>query len=321
METRANYILIGSFTILTLIASIFFVFWLGQIKFNQTFDLYDILFDGNVSGLNIGGEVQFNGISKGEVISIDLDREDPSKVRVRIQVDEGLPVKSDTQATLELQGVTGLALVQLSGGSASADLLSEVSVLDVPEISAQRSTIQELFASAPNVIDQASLAFQRIALLASEKNAASLEQTLDNIATITGAVSNSSEEIEMLLANLSAASGEIDTLLARSSRLIEATETLATTLSGAMDGDGTRLLSELATASQSIGRLSDTTTALIAENRGAIREFSGQGLGEFSQFVAEARQLVITLDRLASKIESDPRSFFLGNRSREFDAQ
>ena len=107
MEIRANYVLIGLFTLLGVLAGLGFFVWLAKLQIDRQYERYDVLFS-SVSGLSTAAEVRFNGINVGQVTDIQLYDEDPSKVRVRIEVAAATPVKPDTRAQLESQGVTGV---------------------------------------------------------------------------------------------------------------------------------------------------------------------------------------------------------------------
>jgi phospholipid/cholesterol/gamma-HCH transport system substrate-binding protein len=108
METRANFVLIGAFTLFGILGSLGFFLWLAKVEVDRQYAYYDILFT-DVSGLGDAGDVRYNGLPVGQVVRLSLDRDDPGKVRVRIEIDAATPVKTDTIATLELQGVTGVS--------------------------------------------------------------------------------------------------------------------------------------------------------------------------------------------------------------------
>lgn len=123
METRANYVLIGVFTLAVIIGAFGFVWWFQRLGEGTNQVSYEVVFDGSVSGLRPGGAVLFNGIRVGEVTSLKLDPQDPSKVVALVAVSGTTPVRADTKAGLELQGLTGIASVGLVGGSPTAALL------------------------------------------------------------------------------------------------------------------------------------------------------------------------------------------------------
>ena len=124
METRANYVLIGAFTLIGLIGALGFLLWLAKVEVDKRYAYYDVMFE-DVSGLGDAADVRYNGLPIGQVTGVALDTTDPSKVRVTLEVDATVPIKTDTEATLESQGVTGVSYVSLTGGTASAPALTE----------------------------------------------------------------------------------------------------------------------------------------------------------------------------------------------------
>jgi phospholipid/cholesterol/gamma-HCH transport system substrate-binding protein len=120
METKANYVITGVFTLAIIVAVFGFVFWFQQHGGGSTRVSYRVVFQGSVAGLQPGAAVAFNGIKVGEVSSLSLDTDDPRKVIAVIAVDSTTPIRTDTKVGLTFQGLTGLAEVSLKGGAADA---------------------------------------------------------------------------------------------------------------------------------------------------------------------------------------------------------
>ena len=123
METRANFIIIGLFTLLGILVGFGFFLWLASVQINRQYAQYGVLFE-NVSGLDQSAEVLFNGVSVGSVTGIRIWEDDPSKAYVGIEIDATTPIAVDTIARLESQGVTSVAYIALSGGAPGAALLT-----------------------------------------------------------------------------------------------------------------------------------------------------------------------------------------------------
>ncbi len=184
METRANYILIGAFTLLAILGTLGFFIWLASVQINRQYASYGILFE-DVSGLDPSGDVLFNGLSVGKVIGLQIYGKDPSKVLTTIEIDAEIPVRSDTIAQLQSQGVTGVAYVSLSGGSAlAAALVGEDGQL--PIIPSKRSTVQALVEDAPDLLAQATDLMQQLKDLTGPKNQALVSNILGNISDSSG---------------------------------------------------------------------------------------------------------------------------------------
>src|SRR5690348_17563274 len=124
METKANYFLIGLFT-LGVIAGVFgFIYWFQNTGGTGERAYYQVVFDGSVSGLRTGGSVLFNGIRVGEVTGLRLNPDMPQQVSATLSIDKSVAVRSDTVVGLEFQGLTGIASVSLKGGSTAAPVLA-----------------------------------------------------------------------------------------------------------------------------------------------------------------------------------------------------
>lgn len=103
METRANFILIGVFTLLAIVGTLGFLIWLASVQIDRRYATYGILFD-DVSGLDPSGDVGFNGISVGRVIGLRIYEEDASKVFTTVEIDAATPVRANIIAQLQSQG-------------------------------------------------------------------------------------------------------------------------------------------------------------------------------------------------------------------------
>jgi phospholipid/cholesterol/gamma-HCH transport system substrate-binding protein len=116
METRAPFIIVGAFVLAAIGAVFGFVYWLHNSAGTGARTLHHVQFDGSVSGLLVGAAVLFNGIQVGEVIDLGLAIDNPRRVNVTIAVATGTPVRADTKAGLDFQGLTGVPVIALEGG-------------------------------------------------------------------------------------------------------------------------------------------------------------------------------------------------------------
>ena len=153
METRANYVLIGVFTLAVILGAFGFVWWFQRAGDAGSRATYEVVFDGSVSGLRAGSAVNFNGVRVGEVYDIQLDVNDPRRVFVQIGVASHIPVRADTKAGLETQGLTGIAAVALTGGKLDAPpIVAESGKL--PRITAETTQMQDLMQAAKTVMSR-----------------------------------------------------------------------------------------------------------------------------------------------------------------------
>jgi phospholipid/cholesterol/gamma-HCH transport system substrate-binding protein len=200
METRANYALIGLFTLAVFAGMLGFVYWFASGRSNGVKTTYRVVFTGSVSGLNRGSLVRFNGLRVGEVTAIDLVPSDPSRVMAIIEVDQKTPVKADTRARLEYQGLTGQASVQLSGGTATAPALTS------PDggravIFADRSDFQDILETVQRIAGRADTMLSRFEKIAVD-NEASISSTIRSVEVFAKALADNSAGVGVFMANM-----------------------------------------------------------------------------------------------------------------------
>lgn len=225
METRANYILIGTFTLLAILGTLGFFVWLASVQIDRQYATYGILFD-DVSGLDPSGDVLFNGISVGKVLGLRIYDQDPSKVFATVEIDTTTPVRSNTVAQLQSQGVTGVAFISLSGGTPGAEPLMATDG-GLPMITSKRSTVQTLVEDAPDLLAQATDLLKQFQGLTSQENqtyvtnilrnldasSAQLDQALADFSDITGTVSDATAQISKFTERLDSIGASVDTTL------------------------------------------------------------------------------------------------------------
>jgi phospholipid/cholesterol/gamma-HCH transport system substrate-binding protein len=198
METRARYALIGLFMLAVIIASFGFVYWLeNKGGFTQR-EVYQIKFQGSVSGLLVGSAVLFNGTRVGEVAGLGLNPDAPQDVIATIAVDRGTPVRADTQVGIETQGLTGGAAVSLRGGSASSPLAATEGGAP-PTLIAAPQAGQDWTQAARD-------AFQRVDQILAE-NSEALNSAITNIDTFSDALARNSDKVDGILAGLERMTG------------------------------------------------------------------------------------------------------------------
>jgi phospholipid/cholesterol/gamma-HCH transport system substrate-binding protein len=185
METRANYVLIGLFSILSVVAAAIFILWIANSGLNKQTSPYDVVFEGPVRGLEVGGEVRFNGIKVGEVTDLSLSTQNPKDVIARIEVQSNTPISITSIAELEPAGLTGTAYVQISAGQeGSARLLGRLGQ-GPPKISSRRGQLDRLFGESEDVISTTLTAVTNINKLLSDENMRNFSNTLANIERLT----------------------------------------------------------------------------------------------------------------------------------------
>jgi phospholipid/cholesterol/gamma-HCH transport system substrate-binding protein len=214
METRANYALIGLFTIAVIAAAFGFVFWFSGGDTGQRRQPLRIVFSGSVSGLSKGSAVLFNGIRVGEVTETRLQPDDPRRVLAIIEVDRSTPVRTDTRARLEFSGLTGVGTIALVGGEPGAPALAPGAGETLPTIFADRSDFQDLMETARNLARRADDFLDSANRLVGE-NRASIDATVRNVERFSQALNDNAPGINRFLAQVGQAAERIGPLAVR----------------------------------------------------------------------------------------------------------
>ncbi|MBD3769792.1 MAG: MCE family protein [Rhodobacterales bacterium] len=310
METRANYAVIGAFVIIATLAVASFVLWLGQSQFKRDYKAYDIVFEGPVS-LEDGSAVRYIGIKVGEVSTVRIDRADPSKVRARIRIDRETPVKTDSTASIQLAGITGVTFVQISAGTPTARLLEAKPGEPVPVIRAEKTQLDQLVAGGAQVMGQVNDTMTRVKKLLTDENIASINTSLKNIETITSKLAVDDGLIDQAngtMKDISRASDEFATAANSFGSLSANADKELTSISGGLD----ELLAEIrdVVASANAIMAQGTETVSVVNN---LLEGPATGVVEDSRLAAQDLRILISrMDRLTRDLEQNPQSMLVG---------
>jgi phospholipid/cholesterol/gamma-HCH transport system substrate-binding protein len=214
METDKHYFTVGMFIIVLTLLATGFAIWLANA--GRADDVrYRIYFPESVSGLVEGGPVKFRGVSVGTVESIAIDENDPRLIRVDTRILKSAPVKTDTTASLKLQGITGAIFIELSGGTPGAKLLRKATPKDeIPVIPSSTSGISAVVNQLPAIMEKLEKFTDQMNKLASDENLAALSAILGNTSTISADVGDivhsSKQDSKQVMVNLRKASRDIN---------------------------------------------------------------------------------------------------------------
>lgn len=306
METKANYVLIGGFTVLTVVFLLLFTLWATKFSTSRDWRSYEIIFNEAVTGLTEGSSVQYNGLSVGSVESLSLDEKDARKVIAILKLRKNTPVKVDTRARITQQGITGVPFILLSGGSPDAPLLEAAPGEDFPIIRTTPSALQ-------NISDTATRLVERLDRLVSDANIRRISNTLENLDRTSETLAENRENIAQVLANTREATASLKTTL--------------DTANGAISGIDQNLvrrlpalLDKLDATVAKLDSAAGNADAMISENRPAIRSFTNDGLGQVAPTLTELRGLLRELHTMTDRMENNPARYILGrNAPQEFD--
>jgi phospholipid/cholesterol/gamma-HCH transport system substrate-binding protein len=306
METKANYVLIGAFTLATAAFLLLFGLWAAKYSSDRDWQEYRVIFSEPVTGLTEGSSVQYNGIAVGTVETLDLDPKDPRRVIALLKLKTDTPVKVDTHAKLSITGLTGVPFIQLTGGSPGARTLASGDRDEIPVIQAEASALQ-------NIADTANRLVARMDEVLSEENVKRINDTLAHIEALTGSVADQREDLRALIVNARQSSEQLSKTLATTNKAVEDVDRELVdklpNLIAKLDGTLTKLDSAAGGAN-----------AILSENRAAIHSFANDGLSQLGPTLGELRALVRDLRRISDRLQGSPARYLLGRDApKEFE--
>jgi phospholipid/cholesterol/gamma-HCH transport system substrate-binding protein len=322
MEIRASYVIVGSVVMALLAGLAAFSLWLVEAGVDRDVARYEIAFAGSVSGLQEGGQVLYRGIPVGRVAEIRIDPDNVENVLVLVQIDRATPVKQDTVATLEFQGLTGVAYVQLRGGTQKSARLDPNAA--PPRIPSRRSALERVFESTPELLGQTLAVVDRLSLLLTDDNLEAIAGTLQNVEKLTAVLADRSAGVDAVLNGAEDMTEEIRKTSVEVRQLAtdlrQATARLDSQVEG-VSGDLVGTLTELRGAASSLAGAAGQLQRVMGQLEQPVDDFASTGLYEFTQLIGETRILVAALSRITKEFERDPAGFLIGRSSRGYQAE
>ncbi len=294
-----NYTLVGAFVLTLGALLIAGVLWLASGGAWQTkYDVYMAVEEESVAGLNLNAAVKYNGVDVGKVQAIELDHINPKTVNLFFAIKHGTPVKEDTIAILKTQGLTGIAYVELSGGSPGSPLLVAKEGASYPVIQTAPSLSARLENVLSSVLAKIDDTSNNINAILSKENQDAFRSTLADVATVArtlaarkGSIDAGLTDAASTLKNTAKASQNIDALAERIGRAADAVETMG---------------NEVSKTSISAGSAVDVLGA-------DVKRFSTETLPELQRLLGELSILSNSLRQLTDQTRRDPKGLIFGH--------
>jgi phospholipid/cholesterol/gamma-HCH transport system substrate-binding protein len=300
METRSNHILVGGVVLALLAALALFLVWLSGMSGSKAKE-YDIFFKQSVEGLAKGSTVSFSGVPSGQIVEIELWRENPEFKRVRVSLKQDTPILQGTTATI-LGSFTGPSTVVLDGAVKGMPPIEELGPAGRPVIPTKRGGLGALLNSAPQLLERLSTLTERLTELISDKNQASIAGILDNTNRLTDALADKGPDIAKTLADTRVA-------IAQAGKAAEQIGNLAANV----DGQAGPLVSDLRETIASAKRSMETLDTTLKEAQPGVQAFSKTTMPEVGQLVRDLRVMSESLSAVATKIDQGGATSILGS--------
>ncbi len=281
MDSRVNRVAVGAFVLVLTAAGIAALLWIASGRHTRkAYDAYLAFFSESVAGLNPRAPVKLRGVEIGAVREVALDRADPARVRVLLAIEQGTPIKEDTYAVLQSQGLTGIASIELGGGSSSAAPLRARPGETVPTIETRPSALAHLDEAAAALVGDVG------------RVATSLNEMLDP---------DTRRAFRTMIRNGARASAALPPLVERLARGAGAVERMGNELA------------ETGIAARAAVHEARGTIRQVGE--GAAR-FDAEVVPDVRRLVADLRDASASLARVTAELERNPGALVAGRAER-----
>ena len=313
MEPKVNYILVGSFVAFLGAAVLVGILWLGKTDYRGTYDRYEAYMKESVAGLSVDSTVKYRGVDVGRVKAIALNHNNPEEVLLTMDIVRGTPIKSDTIAVLETQGLTGLATINLTGGSRDAPSLQAQEGQAYPVIKTGPSLFFRLDEAVSRLLSEEGLAQLLVDLDSAAKGAAKvldednrilLKRTIKDVSDVAQTIATHKAQIEQ---SLNGAARSADNLVKLTASLNAQVPTLLTGIN--------KSVTALEAATEELAKTSKAVGTVVNEAKPELQQFTRRTLPEAGLLVTELRQLTSTLTRVARELEREPSSLMFGRKT------
>jgi phospholipid/cholesterol/gamma-HCH transport system substrate-binding protein len=303
MEDKVNYSLVGAFVLVLGAALVAGVLWLAAgLGDRRAMDPYQAVIQESVAGLNVDAPVKYLGVDVGKVSRIAIDAQNSQQVRLHFLVERGTPIKRDSLAVLKTQGLTGIAYVELTGGSEGAPPLVAGADGEPPTIPFKPSLSARLENVLTNVLANVDRVSNNLNAVFDADNRGALKAVLADTATVAR--------------TLAAQQGALQAGIADAAR----TAHLAANVAARADQQLGPTLDRIARSAEAVQRMAEVAQVASASAgqaasaaAGSIQQVNGETLPDLARLMAELNELSASLRRVSEQTAASPSSLLLGS--------
>lgn len=306
MESKVNYTAVGIFVLVLSIALISFAFWLG--KYNdeeRNYHRFHLYITESVSGLTPEAAVKFHGVDVGKVESIQINPRNSEEVELVLKINKNTPIKTDSSAVLKFYGITGLAFIEIMGGSKNAPLL-QTDDDNYATIPSSPSLFQRLDESLSNVASKLSTTLDRADRIFSDRNVDNIAQSLEHLRSLTKQIDDYQVEIKSLLAQTSA-------LESNATVSLEAMRQAGVSVKNTSDNFNTFVQTKATTTLESLEATSKQSHSLIQKIEASIERgdydihsIAAPASAELNDLISQTRILTTEMEATLRNLRESP---------------
>lgn len=278
METKANYVTVGAFTLLVFLAGFAIVYWVARVDTGGQTARLDVVIEGSVTGLGVGSFVKFNGIDVGKVTGLSFDETNPRLVIARTQINRNLPISKSTKAVLGSTGLTGIAYIEFEGGDPNEPSIFDLADKQgtVPTVQADPSSVNNLLATAQDIFDRTDRVLGNLESFVKEARGP-LENTLKNTEVFSEALTRNADQIDKFLQGVGGIGEGLQEIAGKLDTSLKSIETLL----AAVNPD-------------KVGTIIDNVDAFTADLKGVS--------GQFGEVTDKVNKIVTDLDGVGGRM-------------------
>jgi phospholipid/cholesterol/gamma-HCH transport system substrate-binding protein len=313
METRANYAAVGAFVLAMMVIAVVAVLWIARGALTTQLANYDIFFQGPVTGLRTGAQVEYNGVQAGKVTDVRIDPDNVELIRVTVEINADVAIKTDAVASVETNILSGVAYIEIVGGTKDAPLVRPLSGQRYAVINSHRSRLASVTLRGGELLEKLNETAERVNAVLDENNRRNLAETLGNLQTFSAGLASHNKDFDRLISTANDAARSLTSLLDNVDR----------SYSGP-DGLGQHLNVAITDFDRVAKNLNDTNHQLqlaLQDVRPGLHALSQQTVPDVGALVAETRQLVAGLNRVADEIGRNPSRVLFGDRREGYKPQ
>jgi phospholipid/cholesterol/gamma-HCH transport system substrate-binding protein len=304
METRSNHVLVGAVVLALIAALAAFTIWLAGVGGGIRKE-YDIFFRQSVQGIAKGAGVSFSGVPSGTVEKIELWKDNPEFVRVRISVNKEVPILVGTTASIQAVSFTGPSQIQLDGAVKGAPPIEELGPAGAPVIPTRTAGLGALLNNAPQLVERLSTLTERLTEVLSDENQKRLGSILANTDRLTGTLADSGPDIRATIQ-------ETRNSVKQAGLAIDSLAKLAGTTEQLLNSEGRPVIDDLrktvAQAQKSMANLD----AAIGDARPGLQALSNQTMPELNLLIRDLRVMSESLGSVANKLDQGGAASLIG---------
>jgi phospholipid/cholesterol/gamma-HCH transport system substrate-binding protein len=295
VERDAKYATVAIFALLAIASAFAFVWWYSGKGDRRVYERYEIYFNGSVSGLAQGSPVRYLGVDVGRVENLSVDRANPGRVKILVELDDTTPVSRATRARLGLLGLTGLLYIDLQKDPQANAAEPLEKGQRYPVIVSRKGDIEAFLEKLPDLVGNAGQVMARIERLLGDENLEAVTGSLDNIRRASQDLPALSRDAAALAADLRRTTAEVEAMSRSMKELMAGSQP-----------DIQASLAGMRAASDGLAKTAASLERIIAGNEAGLSQFAATGTVELQQLVLDLRDASAEVRSLARSLRDNP---------------